>query len=240
MATPHAMSPTTHSEEGAARAGVGVRFVVLAMLVVVGVAALVAGRAPGTLSGLENDLRAGELREVTVQGRALDAGWTGCSTQTIVWRHLVVSRHVDVVVEHGASGCSMEHAPVLEPATLDAAQWVRQLDADVVVHRAAPARSTTTLGGWQVPTAVGLLAFVAGLVVLCLIVSGPPPWRGTRWAWFWLSGSVAGLVGFLVLSGPFPGLRAPRPNHRRLTGGWAFLIGLTLAAVAPTWLHLTG
>ena len=60
--------------------------------------------------------------------------------------------------------------------------------------------------------------------------SGPEPWRGTRWAWTWLTlfGGPLGCLGFFLLGGPF-GLLPPRdPGRRRLSGGWAFLIALVV------------
>ena len=54
------------------------------------------------------------------------------------------------------------------------------------------------------------------------------PERATRWAWFWLQWNPVGVLAFLLLSGPVPGVPAPRPGARRLTGGWAFLLSLLL------------
>jgi hypothetical protein len=48
-------------------------------------------------------------------------------------------------------------------------------------------------------------------------------------------GSVVGAVAFLMLSGPFPGTRPPRDPGRRLTGGWAFLLGMVLQALTARW-----
>ncbi|CAN5622445.1 hypothetical protein BH10ACT10_BH10ACT10_07770 [soil metagenome] len=36
---------------------------------------------------------------------------------------------------------------------------------------------------------------------------------------------------FLLLSGPTPGIPAPRRQARRLIGGWAFLLAIPLAEV---------
>jgi hypothetical protein len=87
---------------------------------------------------------------------------------------------------------------------------------------------------------LALLAIPLGLWWLILLTAGPQPWRATRWAWFWLSGSVVGAIAFVLLSGPLPRVRGPRRPERRLTGGWALLIGVVLAGIAPTWLQLTG
>jgi uncharacterized membrane protein HdeD (DUF308 family) len=87
---------------------------------------------------------------------------------------------------------------------------------------------------------LAMLAIPLGLWWLILLTAGPQPWRATRWAWFWLSGSVVGAIAFVLLSGPLPRVRGPRRPERRLTGGWALLIGVVLAGIAPTWLQLTG
>lgn len=77
---------------------------------------------------------------------------------------------------------------------------------------------------------------LAWLTTMWLLVSGPEPYRATRWAWFWLSAPPMGLLAFVVLSGPTPGLGVRRPVDRRLRGGWAFVLGLLLlSVVVPPW-----
>ncbi len=51
----------------------------------------------------------------------------------------------------------------------------------------------------------------------------------TRWAWAWFMvlGGPLGSVAYLLLGGPL-GVVRPRAGHRRLTGGWAFLISLVI------------
>lgn len=85
--------------------------------------------------------------------------------------------------------------------------------------------------GWGVPWQVALLGMASWLAVLLLIVGGPEPWRATRWAWGWawlLTGPL-GSVAYLLLGGPTGFLR-PQHGHRRLTGGWAFLLAWFLFA----------
>ena len=74
------------------------------------------------------------------------------------------------------------------------------------------------------PVVLGLATWF-GTVLLA--GAGPQPWRATQWAWIWLIlfGGPLGSVAFLLLGGPL-GLWRPRDLSRRLTGGWAFLIGL--------------
>jgi hypothetical protein len=97
----------------------------------------------------------------------------------------------------------------------------------------APADGGTlvsTVWGREVSGWLGWLTLVATVAVLALVVVGPPPWRGTRWAWFWLVGNPFGLLAFLLLAGPTPGVPDGQ-RSRRLTGGPAFVIGLAATAV---------
>jgi hypothetical protein len=88
-----------------------------------------------------------------------------------------------------------------------------------------------TFMGWGVPWHVVLLGTASWLAVLLLIVGGPEPWRATRWAWgwAWLLAGPLGSVAYLLLGGPTGFLR-PQHGHRRLTGGWAFLLAWVLFA----------
>lgn len=52
----------------------------------------------------------------------------------------------------------------------------------------------------------------------------------------WLLVPPVGSVVFRLLSGPTAGITAPKNPDRRLSGGWAFLLSLPLAAaVGPVW-----
>ncbi|MPV39139.1 hypothetical protein [Georgenia subflava] len=75
---------------------------------------------------------------------------------------------------------------------------------------------------------------IAALAVLLLLVLGPQPRLATKWAWFWLAMTAAPLWLVFVLLEPTPlGARRPAPlPARRLTGGWAFLISITLLPFA--------
>lgn len=71
---------------------------------------------------------------------------------------------------------------------------------------------------------------LVGLVALLWLIGGPQPRLATKWAWVWLAYNAPLLwLAFVVLE-PVPLWRreplAPRP--RRLTGGWAFLLSLTV------------
>lgn len=70
------------------------------------------------------------------------------------------------------------------------------------------------------------------LLTLGLLIWGPAPTLVTRWGWFWLGITVptTWFVFLLVEPSVRPGHRWPR----RLTGGWALLLALALAAIART------
>lgn len=71
------------------------------------------------------------------------------------------------------------------------------------------------------------------LLTLLLLVAGPAPVIATRWAWFWLGMAVPPCWALFLLVEPWfsPDL-AGRVQTRRLTGGWAFLLGLVIAGLA--------
>lgn len=86
--------------------------------------------------------------------------------------------------------------------------------------------------GVRVPGPVAVVLAVISAAVLLLLVRGPLPDRGSRWAWFWLLATPTGLVAFLVLGGPLQGYRAP--DARRLSGWTGLLLSLLIAGLT-TW-----
>ena len=185
---------------------------------------LLIGQRPASLEDLRAAVDAGRVTEVRVgEGPAADASGNGVYAQSAVWRdrlvlHRVEAQRIDVGTPASASGL-----PVLD------GDLAEELSAQGVRVRPLEGRSSySEVLGWQVPESIGLLLFAEWVATLFLLVGGPVPERATRWAWFWLNSNPFGLLAFLLLSGPFPGVPAPRPGARRLTGGWAFLLGLVL------------
>ena len=72
-----------------------------------------------------------------------------------------------------------------------------------------------------------LLALGVLVALTASIISGPEPRLATRWAWFWLVAYVwPAAVVYLLLEPTAAWRREPATApRRRLTGGWAFLIG---------------
>jgi hypothetical protein len=113
----------------------------------------------------------------------------------------------------------------------DPRETLRSIDPDVRITGERTTDHGFTFMGWGVPWHVVILGMASWLAVLLLIVGGPEPWRATRWAWGWawlLTGPL-GSVAYLLLGGPTGFLR-PHDGHRRLTGGWAFLLAWVLFA----------
>ncbi|MEE6287088.1 hypothetical protein V2J52_05410 [Georgenia sp. MJ173] len=82
-------------------------------------------------------------------------------------------------------------------------------------------------------------AGIAALTALVVLIAGPPPRLATKWAWWWLWLAVPPMMLLFVVLEPLPLWRrgSRGPVATRLTGGWAFLLGIVaagvLAAVVP-------
>ncbi|MFQ1000418.1 hypothetical protein [Modestobacter sp. SSW1-42] len=207
--------PTLRDPWTALRVALAVGWLALALTTVL------VGQRPGQLEDLRAAVDAGGVTEVRV-GEGLEPGATGYATQAVVWRDGLLARRAEGwQVSPGVDAPTT--LPVLDT---DLAEELRA--QGVRVLPLAERSAYSEVAGWQVPQQVGLLLSAAWLVMLFLLVGGPVPQRATRWAWFWLSWNPFGWLALLLLSGPFPGVPAPRPGAGRLTGGWAFLLSLVL------------
>jgi hypothetical protein len=168
---------------------------------------------------------------------ALPPGAEGVVTQDVRWRQDGLARYAEV--RYASPGYTQDlgtYSPPAEAATsVDAATLIQQHSTKVRVL-VSPTWSwpaTSTIWGWRVPSWLGGIALAGVLCSLMLLVTGPEPWRATRWAWFWavLFTAPVGALAFAILSGPTPLVPAPRNGARRLTGGWAFLIVLVLGPI---------
>lgn len=188
------------------------------------------GTRPATYGDLLADVANSKVDEVQVLGS--DAPEEG-DTVELRWSVLggVLDQYARVQVG-GDRGYDTWEASVFVTAE-DPRETLRSINPDVRLTEGSPSGSYTsfTFKGWGVPWQVGLLGMASWLGLLLLIVGGPEPWRATRWAWGWawlLTGPL-GSVAYLLLGGPTGALR-PHHGHRRLTGGWAFLLAWFLFA----------
>lgn len=197
---------------------------VLGLLAVVTASLMVTlGLRPATYGDLLADVASGKVAEVRVIGP--DAPSEG-DTVELRWSSLggVLDQYVVVQVA-GSSGYDIS-GERLFATQVDPRDILRGISPSVQLTEASSVDDPpVTFMGWGVPGQVALLGVATWLGVLLLVVGGPEPWRATRWAWGWawlLSGPL-GSVAYLLLGGPTGFLR-PRDGHRRLTGGWAFLL----------------
>ena len=192
-------------------------------------ATVLVGQRAASLDDLRAAVDAGRVAEVRVSG-GLEPGATGSTVQAAVWREGLLLHRVEGLLV--SPGVAVQPGDLPDLGT-DLAEELRA-EGVRVLPLAYPSVHSDVLG-WRVPQWVGALLFAGWLAALFLLVGGPVPERATRWAWFWLNSNPLGVLAFLLLSGPTPGVPAPRPGARRLTGGWAFLLSLVLGGA-----HLGG
>jgi hypothetical protein len=179
------------------------------------------GVRPASYGDLLSDVASSKVDEVQVigfddaqDGERVQVRWT-------VWAGLL-DQYADVEV--GGSRAYNAWDEATYTSADDPRDTLRSINADLTIRPGQPT-SSFLFAGWEVPGWLALLATATWLGALLLLVGGPPPWRATRWAWAWacLLGGPLGAVAFLLLGGPL-GVLQPRAGHRRLTGGWAFLV----------------
>lgn len=213
---------------------VRVRYALIVGWLLVIVATVMLGERSASWDDIQGQVTSGEVRTVRVSG-ALPADATGYATVDVHWRHGLWRYIAQVVEVHGPGAPSTE--TLLEGTGVSA---VVHTDPGVRLSRSHPGLrvlresqhgSDSSLLGWRVPNWLGLVAFALILGGLAVLVAGPQPWRATRWAWFWLALPPVGSIAFVLFSGPTPLLPTPRDPTRRLSGGWAFLLAITLLAM---------
>ena len=193
---------------------------VVVLLVAIGVTAFIAGEKQSTYGELVGAVVDGDVSQVEIHGVPED----GATRLVVRWRE-TVGHYAEVrIVRRAAAGTSGDtqvtevvHAP---------ADFLRSLEPGLSIDERAESRVVSwSIAGWSGPFALWWMALATIIAVLVLIISGPEPWRATRWAWFWLFAlaSPIGLVAYVLLAGPVV-RPAPADRTRRLTGGWAFLL----------------
>lgn len=208
------------------------RLLLLVGWLLLAAAAVGLGERTSSFHQLEAGVASGDVREVSLVGDTLSPASHGFSTVEVHWRDGLV-RHVATVIaaqpRRAAPGRNFR-GDATEVVTGNVGDRLRASQPGLRVESREGYPSGTTYLGLRLPSWVTWTAFGLGLATFCLLIGGPEPWRATRWAWFWLLGSVfpLGMIAFLLLSGPTP-LPPPRNPRRRLTGGWAFLLALVLS-----------
>lgn len=208
-----------------------IRWTLLACWLVVVVATVFTGERASSWTEVRRLVATGDVDTVHVVGE-LPAGGSGYSIVEVHWRHGMMRYATEVAQVRGRSdsprAATDGAVPVLHAAP---SSQLSALRPGLRVIRDQQRASGGRLFGWQVTGSLALLAFLLVFACLGVLVAGPEPWRANRWAWFWLLLPPVGAIAFLLASGPTPGLRAPRDAHRRLSGGWAFLLSLLLTSV---------
>jgi hypothetical protein len=226
-----------HDAQGAAPARAGVvlggwdrlRLGLLAAQLLVLVMTAAVGHRETPLADLEAAVGQGQVDSVEIVGET-PSGGQGYGIQAVRWRDGPIRRTAEALV-----GARPDAGAVDLP-------W-RDADLGVVLSRADPdlevrrgeqgyPSSHGELLGWRVPTWTALPAVTALLLNVGFLLCVPRTWRATRWAWFWvMTVPVVGTVLMLLLSGPAPGLPAPKARARRLTGGWAFILSTVVVGM---------
>ena len=223
MATDTAAPQATYDEWRARRWRLtSLVFAVLWLVMVVSVGLI--GEKRSDLATLEQGIADGSVTQVEIVGFRDYAHSRGRTRVTLVWRGSVIPRYADVEVDTrrnpgGADGRDR----IVGPPVI----YLRSNDADLDVTFSEP-RSGASLEwrGWRAPGWTAVLGLATWFGTVLLAGNGPEPWRATKWAWTWLTllGGPIGCLAFFLLGGPVGVWRAKDPS-RRLTGGWAFLIG---------------
>lgn len=189
-------------------------------------------------SSAYRDLRSavsdGDVDEVTVYGST--APFRGRLQVEVRWETgpFGAINHVATVTEQHPLRDPLERGRIVVE-DVGADLTVLEPGLVVVRHDHVPNRSTTQAYGRPVSFWFMAVCVVVMLWTLLLLITGDPPWRATRWAWFWVMGIVppVGIVLFLLLGGR-TGRWPPERPEQKLTGGWAFLVALVVNSVVQT------
>ncbi len=179
---------------------------------------------------LQSSLTDGDVTTVQVVGE-LEPGSTGYGLAEVRWREGLWSHRTEVMQVSSPSVDTGSAAPSSVKVIGGVGELLRVQHPGLRTQDVPRPNVTSEFFGWTVSPLVGAVAFVTALSTLMLLILGPSPWWATRWAWFWLGTNPVGVVAFLVLSGPTPGVPAPDNPARRLTGGWALLLSLLVGGL---------
>lgn len=200
------------------------RWALAALWLFVMVTAVLAGSREADFDTLVSDLNSGRVSSVAVTP-GLPDGADGSAQQTIFWTGGLLHRHTVVQVStDNAPDASALQGNVTRIHGHDAAVELRRDYPGLTVTRASYITSWAEFYGFRVPQWLIWPMLGGAVLTLMVLVSGGEPWRASRWAWFWLLSTAIGPPLFLFLSGRTWPIPDPRAGHRRLSGGWAFII----------------
>ncbi|WP_296604442.1 hypothetical protein [Nocardioides sp.] len=202
------------------------------LLVVVG---LLAGERTATYDDLRRDVASGEVEHVTVSP-GFSGEFRGRATVDVYWRTATGWRVAKVAEQHP----QRQSTRVGDlPVVYDVGEDLRSVNGAVQVERRPHWRDRSSdvgLLGCRLPAWCGWVLMSVWLGALMLVIGGPPPWRATRWAWFWLVVLAApvGVVAFALVGGP-SGLLPPAPGRRPgLRGGVGLLLAIIVGSAIGT------
>ena len=210
-------------------------WVLLACWLLVIPAGVLLGERSSSLAALRSAVANGDVEVIRVSGgMPLEEGARGYAALEIHWRNGLFAHHAEVrEAEPLGAAPKNGNIDVVRAGVVD--RLVASQPGLRVVRE--PDHSTTSFGGnvlgWQLPEWLAGAGLLLMLATLGLLISGPQPWRATRWAWFWILGIAPplGVLVYLVFAGPTALSRPPRAGSARLTGGWAFLLALVVSSL---------
>lgn len=225
---PRARQPRSTSE----RRWDQIRWALLVCWLVAVTATVLTGERASTWAEVRTLVATGEVNAVRVVGELTDRG-TGYSVVEVHWRRDPIRYRNEVVqvLGNGGRGPDAAHESATGVLHEPPSSRLTGLQPELQVTRDQDRSNSEPLLGWMVPSWLAFLAallFVPGLAVL---IAGPTPGRATRWACPGYRCPRSGGSCSCWLPGPLPAFPHPRSRHRRLTGGWAFLLSLPLMGI---------
>ena len=187
------------------------------------------GDLQSDLHRLESDLSMGTATHVQIEtpgARPIEPA--GYAQVVVTWRDSWVTRSAEVEVDTTAPDPLDPFDPQgqSEPGQIRVSieDHLRALSPDVRISYVEHRTSWSTWGDWRLPTGWAVPLAAVGVGTLVLLLNGPEPRWGTRWAWAWailLLSPTLFVLGYLVL-----GARGARPDDRRINGWWLFVMGI--------------
>ncbi|MCL3860974.1 hypothetical protein [Actinotalea sp. K2] len=189
--------------------------VALAVMMVVGLLQTLSEPAERSVEHLLEALYTGQVTSVTIERPHEDAQAHG--SFRVEWSGTGRPGYASYEYRSAQDGSA---PPVLDEGRAVLETAARTGTPVLVTHSYLGPQGTT----WHLMSIGGIGAFL-------LLVLGPQPRLATKWAWFWLCMYVPPLWLVFVVLEPTPWWVKGQlpPAQRRLTGGWAFLLGLLLA-----------